>query len=246
MVPLCVWAASLPAGLRPALSTTTGLALAAERSALMKRRALEMPSMYTTMLCVRASWARKSSTWAMSTSVLGPSDTTAENPTALLLAQSRIDEVSAPDWHTSARGPSLARGPAALALSCRCGRWNPSELGPSRYRPSRRAIFLRLAAWSASMPLDSTSAARQPMRPATSSAAGTSAGGSAMMARSDFLCARSASVPLVWVSTNCRLPAKRCARRAGCSACAYEVSDSGLSALPARTAMEAGANSGVR
>jgi hypothetical protein len=32
-------------GLRPALSTTTGLALAAERSALMKRRALEMPSM---------------------------------------------------------------------------------------------------------------------------------------------------------------------------------------------------------
>ena len=44
MAPLWVCAASLPAGLRPALSTTTGLALAAERSALMKRRALEMPS----------------------------------------------------------------------------------------------------------------------------------------------------------------------------------------------------------
>ena len=44
MVPLCVCAAAFPAGLRPALSTTTGLALAAERSALMKRRALEMPS----------------------------------------------------------------------------------------------------------------------------------------------------------------------------------------------------------
>ncbi len=41
---LCVCAASLPACLRPALSTTTGLAMAAERSALMKRRALPMPS----------------------------------------------------------------------------------------------------------------------------------------------------------------------------------------------------------
>jgi hypothetical protein len=29
---------------RPAFSTTTGLAIAAERSALMKRRALAMPS----------------------------------------------------------------------------------------------------------------------------------------------------------------------------------------------------------
>ncbi len=44
MAPLCVCAASLPAGLRPDLSTTTGLAMAAERSALMKWRALEMPS----------------------------------------------------------------------------------------------------------------------------------------------------------------------------------------------------------
>jgi len=44
MAALCVCAASLPAGLRPALSTTTGLACEAERSALMKRRASAMPS----------------------------------------------------------------------------------------------------------------------------------------------------------------------------------------------------------
>ena len=44
MAPLCVCAALLPAGRRPAFNTTTGLALAAERSALMKLRALEMPS----------------------------------------------------------------------------------------------------------------------------------------------------------------------------------------------------------
>ena len=45
MAPEWVCAAALPAGLRPALSTTTGLTLAAARSALVKRRALEMPSM---------------------------------------------------------------------------------------------------------------------------------------------------------------------------------------------------------
>lgn len=44
MAPEWVRAALLPAVLRPALSTTTGLALAAARSALMKRRELEMPS----------------------------------------------------------------------------------------------------------------------------------------------------------------------------------------------------------
>ena len=55
---LCVCAASLPACLRPTLSTTTGLAMAAERSALMKRRALPMPSRYTMMLCVCESLAR--------------------------------------------------------------------------------------------------------------------------------------------------------------------------------------------
>ena len=40
------------------------------------------------MLCVLPSFARKSSTWAMSTAVFGPSETTAEKPTALLLARS--------------------------------------------------------------------------------------------------------------------------------------------------------------
>ena len=40
-----VSAARLPAGLRPDFITTTGLACAAARSALMNRRALWMPSM---------------------------------------------------------------------------------------------------------------------------------------------------------------------------------------------------------
>ena len=198
------------------------------------------------MLCVRASLARKSSTSAMSTSVLRPSDTTVEKPTAFLLAQSRMDAVSEPDWQTSASEPSRARGPAALALSCRCGRCRPSELGPSRYMPSRRAICLSRAAWSPSSPCDSTRAARQPMRPATSSAATVSAGGSAITARSARVCARSASVPLVWMSRNCSVPAKRCARSASCSARPLGVSVSGSSARPASTAMEVGAKSGVR
>ena len=122
MLPECVRAARLPAALRPALSTTTGLTLAAARSALMKRRALLMPSRYTTMLWVCASEARKSSTWAMSTAVLGPSDTTVENPTPFLVAQSRIDAVSAPDWETKASGPGAHSAPATLALRFRCGR----------------------------------------------------------------------------------------------------------------------------
>src|SRR5450759_4716059 len=121
MAPECVRAARLPAGLRPALSTTTGLALAAARSALMKRRALVMPSRYTTMLWVLASDAKKSNTWAMSTAVFGPSDTTVENPTAFFLAQSRIDEVSAPDCDTSASGPGVAKAPAMLAFRFKCG-----------------------------------------------------------------------------------------------------------------------------
>ena len=62
------------------------------------------------MLCVRASLARKSSTWAMSTEVLRPSETTAEKPTAFWPAQSSIDAVSAPDCDTSASGPALASG----------------------------------------------------------------------------------------------------------------------------------------
>ena len=45
MAPLCVCAAALPSARRPDFSTTTGLEYAAVRSALMKRRALAMPSM---------------------------------------------------------------------------------------------------------------------------------------------------------------------------------------------------------
>ena len=66
--------------------------------------------------------AKKSNTYAISTAVWGPSDTTEENPTALLLAQSRMDAVNAPDCDTSASEPGCANGPAALALSCMRGR----------------------------------------------------------------------------------------------------------------------------
>ena len=246
MVPLWVCAASLPAGLRPALSTTTGLALAAERSALMKRRAFEMPSRYTMMLWVCWSLARKSSTWAMSTAVFGPSDTTVEKPTALLRAQSSIDEVSAPDCDTSASEPLRASGPSALALSCSRGRCSPRPLGPSSCTPSRRAMRLSSAASRSSTPAETTSAARQPMRPATSSAAVRSWWGRAMMARSARVCARSASVPLVWMSRKARVPAKRWARSASRSVRACGVSVSGASASPASTTMDSGARRGER
>ena len=52
----------------------------------------------------------------MSTLVLGPSETTVEKPTALRLAQSRMEAVSAPDCETSAMGPAAVSGPATLAL----------------------------------------------------------------------------------------------------------------------------------
>ena len=88
--------------------------------------------MYTTMLCVRPSLARKSNASGRPRLVCGPSEMTEEKPTPLLAAQSRIDAVNAPDWLTRASGPSLARGPITPALSCKCGRWMPKELGPSR------------------------------------------------------------------------------------------------------------------
>ncbi len=182
----------------------------------------------------------------MSTAVLGPSETTAEKPTALLRAQSSIDEVRAPDCDTSASEPALASGPMALALSCSCGRWKPRPFGPSRQMPSRRAIFLSSAARSAPMPLEITSAERQATRPASSSAAATSCGGSAMIARSARACARSASVPLVRISRNCRVPLKRWACRASCSRLACEVWLAGSSAWPAKTTIDSGEKSGAR
>ena len=198
------------------------------------------------MLWVWRSLARKSSTWAISTEVLGPSETTEEKPTPFLLAQSRMEAVSAPDCDTSASEPGLAIGPAALALSCKWGRCSPRPLGPSRNTPSRRAIFLSWAASSALMPLEITSAERQVMRPAISSAAAMSAGGSAMMARSAPVCARSASVPVVLMSKNCSVPVYFWARSALCNTLARGVRLSGSSAWPAKTTMDSGAKRGVR
>ena len=132
----------------------------------------------------------------MSTAVLGPSDTTVEKPTAFFLAQSRMDDVSAPDCDTSASGPGAPSAPATLAFSCKCGRWKPRQLGPNKWMPSRVAILCNSSACAASMPLEITKADWHLIRPAISSAAATSAAGSAIMARSACVVARSAKVPL--------------------------------------------------
>ena len=200
----CVRAATLPACLRPALSTTTGLAMAAARSALMKLRAFLMPSRYTTMLCVCGSAARKSSVCAMSTAVCGPSEITVEKPTLLGRAQSSRAEVSAPDCDTSASGPFSAIGPTMLELSPRCGRWKPRLFGPIKNMLLRRATARSSDACSAVMPVEMISAALQRMRPATSSAAITLCGGSATSARSAPVLIRSARRPSV-VSTSRKL-----------------------------------------
>ncbi len=198
------------------------------------------------MLCVWASEARKSSTWAMSTEVLGPSETTVEKPTAFSVAQSRMEAVSAPDCDTRASGPGAASGPATLALSRQRVRCRPRLLGPSRCMPWRRATRCISAASRAGVPLPMTSAARHLMRPATSSAAMASSGGRAMMARSARVCARSARVPVVWMSRNTSVPLKRCARNAASSPRAWGVWLSGSSDLPANTAMVSGWKRGVR
>ena len=198
------------------------------------------------MLWVCASEARKSSAWAMSTALCGPGETTVEKPTAFLRAQSRIDAVNAPDCDTSASGPGDASGPATLALSPMRGRCTPRLLGPMRRRPWRRAMSCRLAAPSASYPCPSTSAAPQRMRPATSSAAGTSCSGRAMMARSARAWARSARVPLVWMSRKFSTPSNACARRALNTAAACGVGAASSPGRPANTTTDFGANKGVR
>ena len=68
------------------------------------------------MLCVCASEARKSSTWARSTAVFGPSETTVEKPTAFFLAQSRMDAVSAPDFEAAGARRWVYSGQADKAV----------------------------------------------------------------------------------------------------------------------------------
>ena len=112
--------------------------------------------------------------------------------------------------------------------------------------PAFSAIVRSCAASSVPIPLEMTMAERHPMRPATSSAVRMSSWGSAMMARSARLCARSARVPEVWMSKNTRRPVKRCARKASCKALAWECCESSSSCCPAKTATVWGANKGVR
>ena len=111
-------------------------------------------------------------------------------------AQSSIDAVSKIDCDTSASVPGMASPPATEALSCNCGRWKPSELGPAG-APFAPGNLLERTGQLRTNPLDSTSALRHAMRPASSSADAMSCGGRAMMARSARACARSANVPLV-------------------------------------------------
>ena len=155
------------------------------------------------MLWVWMSDARKSSASAMSSAVLGPSDTTAEKPTPLRWAQSSVEAVSAPDCDSNASGPGLAMVPMMLALSFWCGRWKPLQLGPSRCSWWRLAVACRRPAASAFRPEEMTSAARHLMRPATSSALSiSSAVGRAITASSARDCASSARVPVMRMSTN--------------------------------------------
>ena len=182
----------------------------------------------------------------MSTSVCGPTDTISEKPTPLERAQSSMAAVSAPDWHTTPSEPARASGPAALALRLSFGRWKPRLLGPSSSTPSRRAILRSCAAWSAVTPDETTSAARQVMRPATSSAAAMSRGGSAMMARSARVCDSSASVPVKPMSRKRIWPVKRCARIASVSARPCAVWSSGPALRAAKTTMASGSSRGCR
>ncbi|MNS81913.1 hypothetical protein D3C72_1156400 [compost metagenome] len=198
------------------------------------------------MLCVLESLARKSSTCGMSTEVCGPSDTTLEKPTPFCRAQSSIEAVSAPDCDTSASGPVRASGPATLAFRCSGGRWKPSEFGPSRCTPSRRAILRHCAACSAAMPVEMTTAALQPMRPAISRAAATSCGASAISARSACVCASSSSVPWVRTSRKRSVPSKRSARKASRSVRPRAVWPPGSLGWPTKATIDAGANRGVR
>ena len=78
-----VWNARLASisAARPAFMTTTGFTLAAARSALMKRRASATSSMYSMMLSVAPSRARKSRISPNSMSSDTPVEMTVENPT---------------------------------------------------------------------------------------------------------------------------------------------------------------------
>ncbi|MCY1547424.1 hypothetical protein D9M68_834860 [compost metagenome] len=67
-----------------------------------------------------------------------------------------------------------------------------------------------------------------------------------MMARSARVWARSARVPVVWMSRKTRLPLKRWAVSALISTRACGIWLSGSSVLPAKTAMVSGRKSGVR
>ena len=105
---------------------------AAARSALMKLRALRMPSMYIRMLWVLASETRKSRISPKSTSVDEPIDTTLEKPTSLLCAQSRIAVHSAPDCDTKAMSPVFAPPLLKVAFRPIDGRMMPRQFGPIR------------------------------------------------------------------------------------------------------------------
>jgi hypothetical protein len=83
------------------------------------------------MLSVCASFVRKSSASAKSTSSWLPSEITLEKPRPSASAQSSIALTSPPDCDTSAIAPGRAAVPANDALSPIDGRSRPSELGPS-------------------------------------------------------------------------------------------------------------------
>ncbi len=117
----------------------------------------------------------------------------------------------------------------------------------------RRPLWLKMSeeparreARSAVTPVDTTSAARQVMRPATSNAAAMSRGGSAMTARSARVFDSSASVPVKPMSRKRIWPVKRCARIASVSARPCAVWSFGSAWRAAKTTMTSGSSSGCR
>ena len=184
MTPLWVCAASLPAGLRPALSTTTGFHWPQSAGRSAKRRALEMPSRYTTMLCVCGSAARKSNTWRCQSLCSGPPTPRRKKPTALLRAQSRMDAVNAPDCDTSAKEPARSQRPRHTGVELQGRSLQAHAVGTQQKHALVLGNFAQLRSQVGANAAGNHHHGTAPMRPATSSAVRMSSWGSAMMARS--------------------------------------------------------------
>ena len=85
--------------------------------------------------------AKKSSRSPRSTSIMSPSETTAEKPIPCAADHSIRPAVMAPDCDTRARSPVGGMRAAKLALSLARDDNTPRQLGPTSLRPVARAAF---------------------------------------------------------------------------------------------------------